>query len=246
MYVSTLQAAKKNSASTKSPARSHGRRNTSKAAKPKAKEEAVTLKKVDFLSAIVKDTGLSKSQSGQALHSILSILTGEIPAGQKSISFSGFGKFDGKLNKMFQGIDNFDSKIDTLSQNETEVKNHLVEAKDELSVLESLQGEANKRKILEQALDLTDIDSFQYYRSPSPSSYSTSHDTEQLAKKAIRYFMLGYGFNFPSEYSLTECGDEGGSEAFRQTFKAQIKRLIQREPRMIREEDDGSFSIHYC
>ena len=107
--------------------------------------------------------------------------------------------------------------------------------------LKTLLEEEKKQKTLERALRMTDLKSFEYYA--ERGCYQRS-STEELAKDAIKWFLLGYGTNVPSSYSTKQYGDEADQEAFRQKFKEQIKTLIMREPRMV-QNADGSFSIFY-
>ena len=55
--------------------------------------EVINFKKAEFVSAIAQKTGLTKSESEQALSSILSIITEELAVGRKRISLPGFGTF---------------------------------------------------------------------------------------------------------------------------------------------------------
>jgi DNA-binding protein HU-beta len=55
--------------------------------------EVVNFKKAEFVSAISAKTGLTKSESENALSSILSIITEELAVGKKRISLPGFGTF---------------------------------------------------------------------------------------------------------------------------------------------------------
>ena len=155
--------------------------------------------------------------------------------------------FDGNLNKVVQTVkssdENFDAKINTLTQH---VKNFDAKINTLTHHVENLDAkinsaEATKMKVLETALSLslTDVHSFEYY---DANNYSTKESGE-LAKLAIKCFMLGYGMNLPSGYSLDGYGDRDGL-AFREKFKQQIKALIHREPRL-EENNDGDFTIYY-
>lgn len=145
--------------------------------------------------------------------------------------------FDNNLNRVVQSVkssnENFDAKINTLNQ-------HVTGVKEEIIALKALLEEEMKQKTLERALSMTDLEAFEYYK----GSYQR-FSTDQLAKDVIKWFLLGYGFNIPSCYSTKEYSKkEADQAAFRQKFKAQIKTLIKREPRMF-QKADGNFAIHY-
>jgi len=100
--------------------------------------------------------------------------------------------------------------------------------------------EENKQKTLERALSMTDLQSFRYY------VHHIDKNSANLAKEVIKWYMLGdHGYFLPN-VSLAETYREVTDEetkAFRDKFKAQIKALIKREPRL--EQDDGTFLIWY-
>jgi hypothetical protein len=153
--------------------------------------------------------------------------------------------FDSNLITVVQTLkasnENLDAKINTLNQ-------HLTGVKNEINALKSLLEEEKKQKTLERALGLTDINSFQYYEFQS-NGISKEGSTEWLAKRAIKLFIMGYGMVISSNYSLVsydrgEASKSKSKEEFREEFKEQIKQLIQREPRMYRQ-DNGDFAIHY-
>jgi len=139
--------------------------------------------------------------------------------------------FDDKMNTLIQtqkaSDQNFDNKINTLNQ-------HLVDLKKDIQ-------EENKQKTLERALSLTDLESFYYY-----VLQEGQIDSADLARNAIGWFMLDYGCSLPNA-SLVETNREATCEetkAFRDKFKAQIKVLIKREPRLVKNPN-GGFGIHY-
>ncbi len=85
--TTVMYAAKKKSTTTKKSA-------TKKKKSSKKDDDApVNFKKAEFVSAISQKTGLTKSESEQALSSILSIITEELAVGRKRISLPGFGTF---------------------------------------------------------------------------------------------------------------------------------------------------------
>ena len=145
--------------------------------------------------------------------------------------------FDNNLNRVVQSVkssnENFDAKINTLNQ-------HVTGVKEEIIALKTLLEEEKKQKALERALTMTDLESFNYYDN------GRTLNTEQLAKTTIKWFMLGYGFTFSSHHRMVGYGVGYGqtAEDFRKKFKAQIKTLIQREPRMV-QQDDNNFVIYY-
>jgi uncharacterized protein YpmS len=108
-----------------------------------------------------------------------------------------------------------------------------------------------KQKTLERALTLTDLDSFDYY----DKSYNNSakKNSSELAKSTIKWFMVGYGSNLPNLVTLTnEYNFEYKSatekevliKAFVDRFAKQIKVLIKREPRVVKN-DNGTYAIFY-
>jgi len=146
--------------------------------------------------------------------------------------------FDNKMNTMIQTQKasdlNFDKKINTLNQ-------HLVDLKKDMSTMSSSIQEENKQKTLERALSMTDLQSFQYY------IHHVEKNSTDLAKLVIRWYMLGdYGYYLPKASLAETCGEATDEEAkaFRDKFKAQIKTLIKREPRL-KKESDGRFAIFY-
>jgi len=147
---------------------------------------------------------------------------------------------DNKLNTVIQtqkaSDQNFGNKINTLNQ-------HLVELKKDMSMISSSIQEEKKQKTLERALSLTDVHQFQYYHEDTCKLISSSH----LAKIAIKSFMLDHGRYLPNaslaQRFSREATDEETKE-FRYHFKAQIKALIKREPRL-EKESDGNFAIYY-
>ena len=110
--------------------------------------------------------------------------------------------------------------------------------------LKTLLEEDQKQKALERALTMTDLESFDY--SDYNSRGGAPSDTEQLAKETIKWFMLGYCFRFSSRLCTRRSTSisEEDEQAFRAKFKAQIKTLIQREPRMV-QNNDNTFTIFY-
>lgn len=143
--------------------------------------------------------------------------------------------FDSNLNRVVQTVkssnENFDAKINTLNQNVQGVKNEIV-------AMKALLEEERKQKTLERALKLTDLGSFKYH---TASEY-TDKNSSDLAKTAIGWFMLGYGFQLPK--NATVYNNNNRNEDFYEKFKGQIKDLIKREPRLVKK-DDGSYSIYY-
>ena len=149
--------------------------------------------------------------------------------------------FDSNLNRVVQSVkssnENFDAKINTLNQ-------HVAGVKDEIVALKSLLEEETKQKTLERALSLTDIDSFEYYPSRSYQTFNSG----ELAKKTIKYFMLGYGMILSKDLGMKQnvYGNEAttSNEDFRAKFIEQIKKLIKREPR-VEKQSNGNFTIYY-
>ena len=79
--------------------------------------------------------------------------------------------------------ENFDAKINTFSQ-------HVI------------TENQTKQKTLEGALTLLDLQSFTYLDCTN-NYHADQKNSSELAKTAIRWFMLGYGCNLPSEATLT-------------------------------------------
>ncbi len=141
--------------------------------------------------------------------------------------------FDSNLNRVVQTVkssnENFDAKINTLNQNVQGVKNEIV-------AMKALLEEERKQKTLERALKLTDLGSFEYSERNSYNSKKSS----DLVKTAIEWFMIDYGFILPSNATVYN----NRNEDFYEKFKEHIKKLIKREPRLVKK-DDGSYSIYY-
>ena len=149
--------------------------------------------------------------------------------------------FDNNLNKTVQKMqssnENFDAKINTLSQ-------HVIGLKSEMEEVKKLLEEEKKQKTLERALGMTDIKSFQYY---DGSDYGNNKDSSNLAKETIQWFLLDYGINLPDGRMkrdiYNESEKEPSKQAFRDKFKEQIKVLIMREPRVT--VNNGVYAIYY-
>jgi hypothetical protein len=131
-----------------------------------------------------------------------------------------------------------DNLINTLNH-------HLTGVKNEINALRSLLEEEKKQKTLYRALDLADVNSFKYYYYHYHSHSYKDESTEGLAKRAIKWFIMGYGMVISSDYSLERYGSSKGKLEFREKFMEQIKQLIQREPRMC-HKDNGDFEIYYA
>jgi anti-sigma factor ChrR (cupin superfamily) len=143
--------------------------------------------------------------------------------------------FASNLNRVVHTVkssnENFHAKINTLNQNVQDVKNEIVAMKNEIVAMKALLEEERKQKTLERALNLTHLGSFEY---------SNARESSDLAKKVIDWFMLGYGVRLPSNATV----DNNRNEDFYEKFKGQMKVLIKREPRLVKEED-GSYFIYY-
>jgi len=129
----------------------------------------------------------------------------------------------------------FDNKINTLNQ-------HLVKLKKDMSKISSSIQEENKQKTLERALSLTHLNSFVYYEDPGTRKHSAD-----LAKEVIEWFMIDHGYYLTDAMLVYDEDREISNEetmAFLDKFKAQIKALIKREPRL-EQEFDGRFLIYY-
>lgn len=157
--------------------------------------------------------------------------------------------FDSNLNKVVQKMEssnqNFDAKVNTLNQNVASVKSEIVALRSECAVLKALMEDECKQKTLERARGLVHLGSFTYYL--NSGMYRESKNSSELAKCAIEWFMLGYGYNLPDAVlihnSYSEKIDERRKE-FREKFTAQLKDLIKREPRL-KVNTSGTYSIHY-
>ena len=129
----------------------------------------------------------------------------------------------------------FDNKINTLNQ-------HLVDLKKDMSTMSSSIQEENKQKNLERALSMADVDSFYYYDYQEGQQNISTF----LAQNVIKRFMLDCGYYLPKAKLSNEDREATDEEtmAFRDKFKAHIKFLIKREPRL-KKESDGRFAIYY-
>ena len=159
--------------------------------------------------------------------------------------------FDSNLNKVVQKMqssnENFDAKINMLQQ-------HVNLVKCEIGALKVIMEEECKQKTLERALTLTDLDSFDYY----DKSYNNSakKNSSELAKSTIKWFMVGYGSNLPNLVTLTNEYNLNSNyksatekevliKAFVDRFAKQIKVLIKREPRVVKNDNNGTYAIFY-
>lgn len=122
---------------------------------------------------------------------------------------------------------------------------HVTGLKSEMEEVKKLLEEEKKQKTLERALGMTDIKSFQYY---DGADIYNKKDSSDLAKRAIKWYLLDYGFILPDGRMKSdiynESEKESSKQAFRDQFKNQIKVLIKREPRLFKK-DDGKYAIHY-
>ena len=146
--------------------------------------------------------------------------------------------FDDNLNRAVQTVkssnENFDTKINTLSQ-------HMTDVKKEIGALKLIMEHEKKQKTLERALKLTHLGSFSYY-DPNLGTKNSS----DLAKNVIEWFLVGFGYNLPEAKMSNDyyAEKEASKKEFREKFKMQIKVLIGREPRLVKQEN-GIYSIFY-
>ena len=158
------------------------------------------------------------------------------------------------VQKMQSSNENFDAKINTLNQ-------HVHDLKIEMGALKKIMEDQTKQKTLEGALTLLDLNSFTYFEAFSHHHAPIQKYSSELAKSAIKWFMLGGGFHLPSvailsnEYTgnfkdliksktNTEQQLQLMNKAFVDKFAEQLKDLIKREPRLVKCEN-GSYSIFY-
>jgi hypothetical protein len=161
--------------------------------------------------------------------------------------------FDSNLNKVVQKMqssnENFDAKINTLQQ-------HVNLVKCEIGALKVIMEEECKQKTLERALTLTDLDSFDYYESNESNFHNSKKNSSELAKSTIKWFMVGYGSNLPNLVTLTNEYNLNSNyksatekevliKAFVDRFAKQIKVLIKREPRVVKNDNNGTYAIFY-
>lgn len=103
--------------------------------------------------------------------------------------------------------------------------------------IKKLLEDEKKRKTLERAIGMTDLESFTYYVHGGEKSY-------ELAKLVLQWFSLGYGFVLPEaslkRHSPRKEEKEADLKAFVNKFAVQIKELIKQEPRLERR-DDGTY-----
>ena len=152
--------------------------------------------------------------------------------------------FDNNLNKTVQKIqssnENFDAKINTLSQ-------HVIGLKSEMEEVKTLLEHEKKQKTLDRALGLTSFKSFKYYAGGNQYDYGSERQSSDLATSIIKWFLLGYGYNLPADalmkQRVNQSEMEESKKAFREQIKAQIKVLIVREPRVT--VNDGVYTIYY-
>jgi len=131
--------------------------------------------------------------------------------------------------------ESFDDKINTLNKHVTDLKSEMEEVK-------TLLEDDKKQKTLERASGMSDTYSFNYY-----NISGSEIESSNLAKQAIKWFQLDYGFVLPEctlERNYEEDKKEASIQAFRDQFKRQIKILIKREPRL-HKKDNGDWAIFY-
>lgn len=146
--------------------------------------------------------------------------------------------FDDNLNRVVQTMkssnENFDAKINTINQ-------HMAGVKSEIGGLKTLLEQERKDKRIERAMTLTHLGSFEYCER---NGYGTKQSSD-MAKKALEWFLLGYGYILPDGMVQQYPSDkEASKKAFCDKFTKQIKDLIGREPRLVKNEN-GSYSIFY-
>ena len=149
------------------------------------------------------------------------------------------------VQKLQSSNENFNAKINTLNQ-------HIHDLKIEMGALKKIMENQEKQKTLELALTLLDLQSFTYFEF-SNNYHADQKNSSELAKTAIRWFILGCGYTLSSKATLTidqRFSSKSTAEielfniAFVDKFAGQIKALIKREPRLVKNEN-GAYSIFY-
>ena len=135
--------------------------------------------------------------------------------------------------------ENFDAKINTVNQHLADVKSEMGVLQTEIRAMKKVLQDERRDKRIERALQLTDLESFDYHECVGYTKKSSD-----LAKDVLEWFLLGYGYNLPDGTMQQYPSDyEASKKAFREKFTKQIKDLIGREPRL--EENKGVYSIYY-
>lgn len=167
--------------------------------------------------------------------------------------------FANNMNRIVQTMEssneNFDAKVNTLSQ-------HVVDVKAEIGILRSNMEEVKalleydkKQKTLERALGMTEVNSFNYYTGYTEdivglvTGYGKKEEnSSDLVKSVLKWFQLDYGYTLPANASMKQGIQkeevEESTKAFRGQIKGQIEILIKREPRLV-QKDNGRWAIFY-
>ena len=152
------------------------------------------------------------------------------------------------VQKMQSSNENFNAKIKTLNQHVHDLKIERLLIK--MGALKKMMEDERKQKTLEGALTLVDLISFPYYRHGS----GVNDNSIKLARKVIRWFLLGHGVDLPLEATLTNLyyskpqtntEKELLNKGFVDKFAKQIKYLIKRKPRLVKNDYTGGYTIYY-
>jgi hypothetical protein len=157
------------------------------------------------------------------------------------------------VNRMQSSNENFDAKINTLNQHVLSMKCNLEALRIDIGALKKIQEDEKKQKTLSRALNMTELNSFSYMVKRDDDIYCMdTYDSSMLAVSAIKWFMTDHGYILSSSmiiedesfrcdaspYSMKSSAEkERMNKEFVDRFAAQIKILIQREPRLVKKDN---------
>ena len=115
-----------------------------------------------------------------------------------------------KINKLNQQISGLKNEVNTIKNKSIASSTKgspkggfdaasMATVKKDISNIKRLLEEERKQKKLDRAMQLTFLESFEYY---DPNQRFSDKESSDLAKKAIGWFMLGFGFTLPSDAYL--------------------------------------------
>lgn len=123
-----------------------------------------------------------------------------------------------------------------------DAKSEVINMKNEIAAIKSLLEEDGKLKTLDRAMQLVKVGSF-------PCCYMTggtrcNANSSDYAKSAIESFLLDRGYILPMNRFRFGIDSEVNRVAFRDRFTQQVKELIKREPRMVKDAG-GNFTMYF-
>ena len=107
--------------------------------------------------------------------------------------------------------------------------------KSDISSMKAIMEEEQKQTRLYRARECVNLSSFIYYAD------GYKKESKDLAKEVLMWFSLGYGYNLPNGRMSYY---EENHQAFRDKFSNQVKALIGRDPRLVKNEN-GVWTMYY-